>query len=553
MKNVLRGALSLLLCLLMVFSLFPVSAFAGDALPEEADGSPFPEEAAEEAPESPVEAEAEPPAEESAAPAEEAAVETDPPEEAAPAAELSVGAEEVTTAAVFGQNGWVEGDDVWYYYENNVKVTRDWRKISGKWYYFDGLGIMLADDAYKIDGAWYLFDAGGALISKAGWAFLSYTNDDGSVSKTWYYIENGTLVIGWKQLGGKWYYFNPDMYVGCRWTGDRDSLFNEDGVWQSGTGWRSCRFYGSTQWYYLIDSESVTGWQDIAGKRYYLDVFGVMVTGRQEIDGKRYLFGDDGALVRSAWYSHTNEHGTFWYYGLSDGTLASGWQTIGGKRYYFCIWDYMYSGAQSVDGETYFFADSGELIEDGWFGYTVGGVKKWFYIKNGLRFTGWVSSGGERYYVVDGTPVTGDYYTDGQHYIFRESGALSRGGWVKAGDTWLYAVDDGTGYTGWVRSGTDWYYFFDGSMYRDGIWWIDGKTYIFTTGGKLSRGGWQFSQLEAHWYYANSDGTALSGWKKLSGKWYYFDPDYFFMLAGTTKTIQGKNYRFDENGVCLNP
>ena len=46
MKNVLRGALSLLLCLLMVFSLFPVAAFAGDALPEEADGSPFPEEAA---------------------------------------------------------------------------------------------------------------------------------------------------------------------------------------------------------------------------------------------------------------------------------------------------------------------------------------------------------------------------------------------------------------------------------------------------------------------------------------------------------------------------
>ena len=71
MKDVLRGALSLLLCLLMVFSLFPVSAFAGDALPEEADGSPFPEEAAEEAPESPVEAEAEPPAEESAAPAAE--------------------------------------------------------------------------------------------------------------------------------------------------------------------------------------------------------------------------------------------------------------------------------------------------------------------------------------------------------------------------------------------------------------------------------------------------------------------------------------------------
>ena len=51
------------------------------------------------------------------------------------------------------QNGFVEIDGEWYYYENGEPVVEDWRYIGSYYYYFDYNGIMVNNQAsYYIYG-----------------------------------------------------------------------------------------------------------------------------------------------------------------------------------------------------------------------------------------------------------------------------------------------------------------------------------------------------------------------------------------------------------------
>ena len=45
------------------------------------------------------------------------------------------------------KEGWVLEENHWRFYENNAPVL-NWKKIQGKWYYFDKNGIMLSDTIY---------------------------------------------------------------------------------------------------------------------------------------------------------------------------------------------------------------------------------------------------------------------------------------------------------------------------------------------------------------------------------------------------------------------
>lgn len=79
---------------------------------------------------------------------------------------------------------------------------------------------------------------------------------------------------------------------------------------------------------------------------------------------------------------------------------------------------------------------------------------------------------------------------------------------------------------------------------------------------KLLVNGWK--QVKGKWFRTNSYGQIVTGWKKISNKWYYLDPNksitpdwgvklYGVCLMNTSKKIGNKVYKFDKNGVCLNP
>ena len=92
---------------------------------------------------------------------------------------------------------------------------------------------------------------------------------------------------------------------------------------------------------------------------------------------------------------------------------------------------------------------------------------------------------------------------------------------------------------GWKQSSGAWYYYSNGSKVKgwQKLEWTEGST------------------KKTDWFYFDGDGKMVVGWQKLSwdGKvsWYYFSKSTGALYVNTTKTIDGKTYTFDRNGICI--
>ncbi len=148
----------------------------------------------------------------------------------------------------------------------------------------------------------------------------------------WMYNESGKPVTGWKQIDGKWYYFEAN------------------GVMQ-------------------------TGWKQVSGKWYYLHTDGAMRTDWKQIGGKWYYFHTDGAM-RTDW----KQIGGKWYYFHTDGAMRTGWKYIGGKWYYLYEDGHMAKSEkiQGEDGKIY------DIDENGV--YTAGNIDKLIDVAMSQRY-----------------------------------------------------------------------------------------------------------------------------------------------------------------------
>ena len=152
----------------------------------------------------------------------------------------------------------------------------------------------------------------------------------------------GTL-LGWKQIGGKWYYFD---YV-------------SDGRNQMQVGWK--KLNGDWNgWFYFDESGAmVTGWQKIGDSWYHLAASGRMDTGWLQ-DGENWYFLDQGGQMVTGWLLSGNN----WYYLREDGAMATGWHQLGGSWYYLRENGTMATGWQELDDGWYYFADNGAMLAD---------------------------------------------------------------------------------------------------------------------------------------------------------------------------------------------
>ena len=128
-------------------------------------------------------------------------------------------------------------------------------------------------------------------------------------------------------------------------------------------------------------------------------------------------------------------------------------------------------------------------------------------------------------------------------------------GWQQtSGGAWEYYNESGRRETNVWRKGADglWRYI-DGRGYMATNTWVD-DTYYVDGNGVMASGKWL--KLESSsgfhdgevWYYFNTDGKRVEEiWKKINGKWYYFD-DEGVMLTGW---LLNDMYYTDENGVML--
>ena len=420
---------------------------------------------------------------------------------------------------------------LWPSEKAKAEMQPGWNKIDGKYYYCTEYGFVYSDGFYDIGSHRYYFDKNGVM--QTGWIKDTVTDEqDGTVYTYWYHAAaGGAIDIGWKKIGDKWYYF--DDYTGLMYTG----------------------------WWYE--------------------------------DDKTYYLGDDGAM-KTGWIKETYCYPTSggstatdvtWYYASSSGALVSGWQKINNKWYYMDPdTNYMYAGdLYCINDEWYFFTAGGALAGAGWqsTAHTVDGKKTWYYTKSdGTPEEGWKKIGGYWYYLYPEMVSDELVYLDGKYEYFASNGIWkpmnAATGFQRSGSNVKYKKADGTFAKGWQKVGAHYYYFDasgnmkEGWVKDNGKWYYlypemaantviypeeeGGKMYFVNANGVMVTGGWAKetytynSAKYVTWYYADTSGALISGWKKINNKWYYFDDEFCFMYSDGWHQIGNTYYEFNMDG-----
>jgi len=103
------------------------------------------------------------------------------------------------------KSGWTEENGSWRYYNGDTGsyVANDWVLDGGKWYWFDGAGMMATNVWYMHNGHWYYLGADGAMLK------------------------------GLQDIGGKWYYLNENGEMATEpvtLTPDKDGALQYPGI-----------------------------------------------------------------------------------------------------------------------------------------------------------------------------------------------------------------------------------------------------------------------------------------------------------------------------------
>ena len=253
--------------------------------------------------------------------------------------------------------------------------------------------------------------------------------------------------------------------------------------------------------------------------------------------GKTYLKAD-GKQVTNQWiFDQTYQN---WFYLKADGQRAeNGWLTVDGQDYYFNETGELATKAWI---NQYYVAESGARVKNQW----VFDQEKqsWYYLKSdGQKAQNeWIQQSQEKYYLKeDGKMAKDEWVTQGgNEYYVNSQGKMLRGTWlgknylsengnkVKQGwiyddnySSWFYIQQDGTyAENGWQTiDGKDYHFKFGGYLSTER--WID-RFYVAKSGAKL-KSEWLFDKNYNSWFYLKADGTyAENGWETIKGKDYHF-------------------------------
>lgn len=147
---------------------------------------------------------------------------------------------------------------------------------------------------------------------------------------------------------------------------------------------------------------------------------------------------------------------------------------------------------------------------------------------------------------------------------------VKKNGWLQENKKWYYYTNNVLSKNKWILSADkkDWYWMKSDGTMAENEWIQDTKKnwYFIDIGGKAHRGWYQ--DKDKNWYYLNekensygSDCQMLTGFVKIT---YKNQPTIFYLeeksngtrgkcYMNTTAQINGKWYKFDDVGRCLNP
>ena len=543
-----------------------------------------------------------------------------------------------------------------YYFRNNTTLLKNWQTIDKRRYFFTAEGYALtgwypnAEDK----NVYYLNELG---QMETGYVVMETVNESGSeeedrAPEAYFFNTNGLRQYGWQRILNEdgayiWHYFNMDPASTAYSYGQEIPSENTRSFWYVMEG---------DTYYFTNNTRLATGWQTIEGKRYYFDSKGKMYTDTQKIgsafyhfrteegqrgvlgtglfeDGKKTYYANSSGVLQRGWqkidgiwrfFNHetgAEEEGTiavnYWAvvngedgaitkisYFINGTRIATGWQTIEGRRYYFDgngilqtgffkvgnntyygreeaeLSKYpgevltgkqiingaeyyfgtnyvMYVGWQKVDGVWCFFSmednspERGQkqeslepVVEASWYWYTVNG-EKYCFRNNSSLLKGWQTINGQRYYL---NPSTGAATVDttlkiGSYvYCFDKDGVMQKNTIV---DGYGY---NGNGYrvSGWQKINNEWHYFAVTNMKDPDTWKEvsskrDGYWVTLT-----------YSEEREETYYFRNNASLVKGWQTIDGKRYYFEPKTGVLQTGNEEglyTIGVNIYYLGDDGV----
>ena len=314
------------------------------------------------------------------------------------------------------KEGWQEENNNWRFYEHNKPVT-NWKKIQGKWYYFNKDGHRLSNTTF--DG--YVFNKDG-VMAENGWNFINgkwyFANSSGKISQN-----------KWEKIGGAWYSFDKDGIMLSNTTFD-NYLLTKSGAMAT-NGWAKI----DQNWYYATSSGKISQdkWEKVNGSWYYFDKKGIMLS---STTFKGYLFNNSGAMAENSWVKIKDT----WFYANASGKFVQNkWEKISGSWYSFAQ-----DGAMLADkwSGSYYLKTNGAMADNEWIFDK--NYNSWFFLKRGGMYASkeWIGAyylkaGGymakkewiyddtykARYYLDDnGHYVSGTYKIDGKDHLFHKNG-----------------------------------------------------------------------------------------------------------------------------------
>lgn len=342
------------------------------------------------------------------------------------------------------KEGWYQENYHWRFYQDDQPAV-NWKKIQGKWYYFDQDGNRLHSTVYK----GYAFDQDGVMIEN------SWTKLDNQ----WYYADSsGRLAQNtWKKINGSWYYFDQ---IGSMLSNTAvDGYLLTKGGAIAEKGWTKL----DQIWYYVAPSGKISQdkWEKINGSWYYFDKEGGMLSATTF---KGYLFNQSGAMAENNWVKIKDT----WFYANGSGRyVQENWQKIQGAWYSFDQ-----NGGMLADKwkGSYYLKTSGAMAEKEWIFDKA--YKSWFYLKADGRYANqewigayylksggymakseWIDDSQEkgRYYLDEnGRYVTGIHKISGKDHLFQKDGkwiseVSTEGGFVKGQYSKTIFLDPGHG------------------------------------------------------------------------------------------------------------
>ena len=314
------------------------------------------------------------------------------------------------------KEGWQEENNNWRFYEHNKPVT-NWKKIQGKWYYFNNDGNRLSNTTF--DG--YVFNKDG-VMAENGWNFI-----DGK----WYFANSSGKISQnkWEKINDSWYYFDKDGIMLSNTTINSYLLTN------SGAMAENKWVLIDKHWYFANSSGKISQnkWEKINDSWYYFDKDGIMLSNTTI---NSYLLTNSGAMAENKWVL-IDKH---WYFANSSGKISQNkWEKINGVWYYFDKIGIMSSNQWQGN---YYLKSSGAMADNEWIFDK--NYNSWFFLKRGGMYASkeWIGayylkSGGymaknewifDKYYnswyylKEDGQYVTNIYKISGKDHIFKNDG-----------------------------------------------------------------------------------------------------------------------------------